>query len=293
MDVLAKGSIELRLRDTWDWVLLGASTSNVIMQLALKPVGYGVAESVVDSGNVMLHPIKRLRTTLSYLAVAIYGTDEEKERFRREVDVSHRYVHSAPGAAVKYNAFDPELQLWVAACLYQGFVLGHEALQGPLDEASADAIYAEAVTLGTTLQVKPDMWPPNREAFEEYWTTGLGRTEIDDFTRAYFWRLLDLEMLPRWQRLRPRVALNHFINIGFLPAELREQMRVEWSDSDQARFERLFRAIGRVSRFQPRWVREFPLNLLMWDLRRRIRRGKPMIGTMAPIIEVTPGVCPM
>lgn len=293
MAVLAKRSTDLHLRDTWDWIAIGGATSNVIMQLALKPVGYGVAESVVDSGNVLMHPVKRLRTTLSYLAVAVLGTEKEKELYRLEVDASHRYVHSVPGADVKYNAFDPELQLWVAACLYQGFALSYELLRGPLDENSADAIYAEAVTLGSTLQVRPDQWPVDREAFDKYWTVGLENTEIDDFTRAHLWQLVNLEMLPRWQRLRPLVSLSTFFTAGFLPPELRVQMRMDWTDRDQSRFERLFRLLGPVSRIQPRFVREFPLNLLMWDLRRRIRRGKPLIGTSSPTREVKPGVCPM
>ena len=46
------------------------SAANVIMQLGWREVGYGVVESSVDSGNVMLHPWKRLRTTISYLVVA-------------------------------------------------------------------------------------------------------------------------------------------------------------------------------------------------------------------------------
>lgn len=47
-----------------------AGPANVIMQLALPAVGYGVYESRVDSGNLFKHPLKRTRTTLSYLAVA-------------------------------------------------------------------------------------------------------------------------------------------------------------------------------------------------------------------------------
>jgi len=293
MAVIAKPSTALQLRDTWDWIAIGGATANVIMQLALKPVGYGVAESVVDSGNVLIHPLKRLRTTLSYLAVAVLGTDEEKALYRREVDISHRYVHSAPGAAVKYNAFDPELQLWVAACLYQGFALSYEILRGTLDESSADAIYAESATFATTLQVRPDKWPADRGAFDGYWNAGLERTEIDDFTRTHLWQLVNLEMMPRWQRLRPLVLLSRFFTAGFLPPELREQMHMEWSARDQSKFDRLFRMLGRFSRFQPRRTREFPLNLLMWDLRRRIRNDKPLIGTNSPRREVRPGGCPM
>ena len=40
------------------------------MQLARPGAGYGVMESRVESGRADRHPIKRARTTLTYLAVA-------------------------------------------------------------------------------------------------------------------------------------------------------------------------------------------------------------------------------
>ena len=51
-------------------VALLAGPANVIMQLARPGVGYGVKESRVESGRVDRHPIKRARTTFTYLAVA-------------------------------------------------------------------------------------------------------------------------------------------------------------------------------------------------------------------------------
>ena len=50
-----------------------APAANVIMQLSLPGVGYGVLESPVDSGNVYKHPFKRARTTGTYLAAATLG----------------------------------------------------------------------------------------------------------------------------------------------------------------------------------------------------------------------------
>ena len=47
-----------------------AGAANVIMQLASPGVGYGVMESRVESGRIDRHPIKRARTTFTYLAVA-------------------------------------------------------------------------------------------------------------------------------------------------------------------------------------------------------------------------------
>src|SRR3712207_8541888 len=55
-----------------------AGPANVIMQLARPGVGYGVLESRVESGRVDLHPIKRARTTFTYLAVASRGTEDRK-----------------------------------------------------------------------------------------------------------------------------------------------------------------------------------------------------------------------
>lgn len=168
------------LRYAFDPLMLLGATANITMQLALRPVGYGVAESTVDSGNAFKHPVKRLRTTLSYLAVATLGTEEDRRRYREAVNTSHRQVVSAPGAKVKYNAFSTDLQLWVAACLYMGFVWGHEALHGPIPDDVAVDIYPAAAALGTTLQMPADMWPADREAFAAYWDEGLARCEIDD-----------------------------------------------------------------------------------------------------------------
>ena len=67
-------------------VALLAGPANVIMQLARPGVGYGVMESRVESGRVDRHPIKRARTTFTYLAVATRGSDEQKAAFRRAVN---------------------------------------------------------------------------------------------------------------------------------------------------------------------------------------------------------------
>ena len=57
---------------------LAAGGANVIMQLSRLPVGHGVATSTVESGRVDVHPIKRLRTTVSYLVIAMLGTPAER-----------------------------------------------------------------------------------------------------------------------------------------------------------------------------------------------------------------------
>lgn len=66
-------------------------------------------------GRLFSHPVKRTRTTVTYLAVAVLGTDDERKAYRRAVNKQRAQVRSTESSPVRYNAFDPGLQLWVAA----------------------------------------------------------------------------------------------------------------------------------------------------------------------------------
>lgn len=255
--------------------LLGG-TANIIMQLAQPGVGHGVVESTVDSGRLFLHPVKRTRTTLTYLAVVAIGTDEERRLYRHAVNTSHAQVRSTPTSPVSYNAFDQELQLWVAACLYRGFLDTHRMFVGRLNPDEDEALYQGCARLGTTLQLRPEQWPADRSAFEEYWSRELAKVSIDDTVREHLDLIVRLRYLPR-----PLSVLfgpvHRFIAAGYLPQPFREQMRLRWTARQQRRFDRMIRAIAITTRMLPRPVRRFPFNVVLWDMRRRIRKGHALV----------------
>jgi uncharacterized protein (DUF2236 family) len=255
-----------------------AGPANVIMQLSWPAVGYGVVESRVESGSAMKHPIKRSRTTFTYLAVAMLGTEEDRKVFRQAVNKQHVQVRpdESTRSPVDYNAMDPELQLWVAACLYYGFWDVYTRMHGPMDDATADAMYAYSSRMGTTLQVREDMWPADRAAFEVYWKEGLAKADIDDRVRRYLTSLANLENLPKWAR-RLSAKRTLFFTKGFLPPEIREQMHWTWSDEEEAKFNRHLKRLARIEPLLPSSVRLFPFNLMLRDLRRRVRKGKPLV----------------
>jgi uncharacterized protein (DUF2236 family) len=259
-------------------LLLGPA--NVIMQLARPGVGYGVLESRVDSGRVDLHPIKRARTTFTYLAVAGRGSDQQKAAFRRAVNKAHAQVYSTDESPVKYHAFDKDLQLWVAACLYKGAVDSYRTFVGEMDAETADRHYADGITLGTTLQVSPDMWPPDRAAFDEYWQRSLAQVHIDDTVREYLYpiavsRVRGVRLPEPLQRRSESLAL--LITTGFLPQRFRDEMQLHWDDRSQRRFDRLMSVLRVGTRLSPRFVRQFPFNVLLKDVDRRIRTGRPLV----------------
>jgi uncharacterized protein (DUF2236 family) len=261
-------------------IALLAGPANVIMQLARPGVGYGVMESRVASGRVDLHPIKRARTTFTYLAVATQGTDEQKAAFRRAVDGAHAQVYSTDESPVKYNAFDRDLQLWVGACLYKGALDVYRLFIGAMDEETAERHYREGMALGTTLQVPQDMWPTDRVAFDRYWQESLDKVHIDDAVREYLYpiaaaRVRGVKLPGPLRRLSESVAL--LITTGFLPQRFRDEMRLPWDVHKQRRFDRLIAVLRTVNRLMPRFVRQFPFNVLLKDLDWRIRTGRPLV----------------
>jgi uncharacterized protein (DUF2236 family) len=252
-----------------------AGTANVIMQLSRPPVGYGVLESPVESGQVMRHPVKRFRTTFTYLGVALLGSDSERAAYRAAVDGVHRQVRSRADSPVRYHAMDAELQLWVAACLYWGTADLYERMYGPLSDAAADELYAESSRFATTLQVRPSQWPADRAAFERYWDDALAEVSIDPPVREYLMKLVDRSYLPFPFNRTARFST--FVTTGFLPQRFRDEMKLPWSAADQRRFDRLMRRIGAIRRPLPEAVRVFPLNAFLFDLRRRLRAGRPLV----------------
>jgi len=261
-------------------IALLAGPANVIMQLARPGVGYGVMESRVESGRIDRHPIKRARTTFTYLAVATRGTDEQRQAYRKAVNRAHAQVYSTEDSPVSYNAFDPDLQLWVAACLYKGGVDVYRTFVGEMDDETADQHYRDGMSLGTTLQVPPELWPADRAAFDVYWQESLAKVHIDDAVREYLYpiavsRMKGVRLPPPLRNLSESLAL--LITTGFLPQKFRDEMRLDWNPVKQREFERLMGAIRLANNLAPPFVRAFPFNVLLHDLNWRIRTGRPLV----------------
>jgi uncharacterized protein (DUF2236 family) len=255
---------------------LALGGANVIMQLSRPSVGHGVAESTVESGSLYAHPVKRTRTTLGYIMIALFGTDHERDVIQNEVNRQHRSVRSSPESPVNYNAFDPELQLWVGACMYRGLEDAALFLYGDSSNEWLDSVYGHSARFATTLQVPVSMWPEHREAFEKYWSDALQHVAMDDTTRRFLYGIASLDFLPL--ALRVMFARPHrFMTTGFLPANFRDELGLEWSDRRQRAFTTMCAMLAQANRVLPRPAREFPWNVVLWDTRRRIRAGRPVV----------------
>ncbi|VEG51145.1 FadD27 [Mycolicibacterium aurum] len=262
--------------DAMDFWSFAAGAANVVMQLSRPGVGHGVAESKVESGNLMKHPWKRARTTFQYLAVAVMGSDDDRAAFRDAVNEAHRHVKSGPSSPVRYNAFDRELQMWVAACLFVGLEDTYQLLRGEMTPEQSEQFYLSSWTLGTTLQVTADQWPPTRAAFDDYWDSACELVTMDDVVRSYLTDLVDLRMISPVLALPFRPLLT-FLTAGFLAPVFRDALGLTWGSARQRVFERLFLTVALVNRFLPGFIRQGGSHVLLADVRRRVRRHRQLV----------------
>ena len=166
-------------------------------------------------------------------------------------------MHSI-GTSPAYNAFTPELQLWVAATLYESATHLHGLLYGPLDDDTADDIYREYSRLGTSLQVPPQLWPEDRAAFRRYWNEQLALLTTDAATRAVAHELLHSRTAPFWYRAA--LPLARLVTAGLLPPHVRELFDFPWSARRQRRFDRVLGGIRLIYPRLPRVLRHWPKN---------------------------------
>ena len=257
-----------------------AGPANVIMELARPGVGYGVAESRVESGRIDRHPIKRARTTFTYIAVASAGTDAQKAAFRRAVNGAHAQVYSTPDSPVPTTH-----SILTCSCGWRPASIRAASTSTAPSSARyrrrmPNGIYREGMSIGTTLQVPPEMWPADRAAFDKYWQESLEKVHIDDTVRDFLYPIAVSRVrgvrLPR-RIQQPMENFNLLITTGFLPQRFRDEMRLPWDAARQRRFDRLMAVLGVVNRMLPRILRQFPFNLTLWDLDRRIKTGRPLV----------------
>lgn len=240
-------------------LLLGAG-STVLLQLASRGVGHGVA----DHSTTLQRPLDRLRTTMTYVYAVTLGTPEEKKRIVRLVNKAHVPVRSET-----YNAFDPELQLWVAATLYRNGIEMYERIFGTLTDVDVERIYRQSAVYGTALQVEEGMWPATRAEFDTYWDGMIAIFEVDAKIRSFTRNLLTGGDAPT--PVRMVMPLQRFMTIGLLPQRMRDEFALPWTPRDQRRFDLFWKIFPPIYRAIPKGVRQLSATYYLRDMRRRMK----------------------
>jgi uncharacterized protein (DUF2236 family) len=248
-------------------ILLAAGARAILLQIADPSVARGVAEH----SDFAARPLDRLEGTLGYIYAVVFGSPAEVARARRIVGRAHAPVRSAvpsaDGSAPAYSAYDPDLQLWVAATVYDSAITMFERAFGPLPEEAAERIHRGYAVLGTALQVPEGRWPADRAAFRAYWEERVAILEpTADAQRVARTLLGGRGAPPAVRAVMPMVAL---VTAGLLPPRIRSGFGMRWDARLERRFARALGVILAVNRLLPRAVREAPRTVITRRYRRR------------------------
>ncbi len=209
-------------------------------------------------------PLDRLNGTLAYMLGIVYGDRAEMQHVADVVRSIHRGV-TGPG----YSANDPNLQVWVAATLYESTTLLYEHIFGPFPDEQRTVLLREYGTLATALGCPVSRWPADAAAFRAYWDGMIDTLEVSDAARTIAHDLLYSSNIPLL--LRPMLPAQRLASIGLLPSRIRSGFGLAWTPARQRVLDVSLGFLRRTYPYVPRPVRHVGVTLYLRDLHRRRR----------------------
>ena len=237
-----------------DAVLILGGARAILLQVADPTIAAGVAEHS-DFAN---HPLERLHNTLTFAYAVVLGTDADAERVAGFVNRAHVPVDKGE---------DADLQLWVAATLYDTAALVHEVVYGAPDDELADDVYREYERLGTSLQMPASLWPAGRGDFDEYWSERIRGLDVTDDARRIARDLFHPVTAPRW--LRSALPLARLLTIDLLPKPVRKAYRFRHGPIRRWKARQAWRVIRLIALLLPARVKSWPARHYLAQLRRK------------------------
>lgn len=232
-------------------ILLAGGGRALLLQLAHPAVARGVAEH----SRFATDPTDRLLGTVGYLYTLAFGTDDQISQVARRVGGAHRGVRSTDEPD-SYDARDTDLQLWVAATLYETTVVMYELAWGALPDEVDELVYRQSARIGTTLGMPAHLWPESRRAFRVYWNEQLATLDVKAPARLVAKQLLRPDR-PQ-PRLRPILPLVRIVTAGLLPERIRSGYGVTWTPRLEAQYQRRLGLLLGTYRLLPRALRTLP-----------------------------------
>src|SRR5207253_6242083 len=145
-------------------VLFGGARA-LLMQAAHPLVIAGARET----GFYERNPWKRLERTLQLTYTITFGTRAQAEEAAERINTVHRGVHGIdPVTGKPYDALDPELLLWVHACLVDSALLFEQLTVGALDQEGRQRFHEEQMLAAEMLLLPRERIPPTVAELRAY-----------------------------------------------------------------------------------------------------------------------------
>lgn len=212
--------------------VVALSGPRALLMMAAHPVafeGFFMATGSLDD------PYTRLRRTAEVMDAVAWRSRAEADRKTGRVRAMHAKARGTlPRAAgpfpagTPWAADDPELLLWIVACLVDSAVLVYERYVTGLGAAERDAYWADYRVIGRLFGLADADMPPTWSDFKAYMNDML-RSDALHVTPTAREVGIDVVLRPPVPlRVRPLVELANFITVGLLPAKVRRGYGFSW-----------------------------------------------------------------
>lgn len=232
-------------------VLFGGARA-LLMQAAHPLVLAGARQT----GFYERDPWKRLERTLQLTFTITFGTRREAMEAVRRINVVHQDVHGIdPVTGLAYDAMDPDLLLWVHACLVDSQLLFERLTVGKLDDEGRERYHREQMLGAELLGLHRGRIPPSVSGLgayvDEVVASGILRVTEDTLKVAHLIRSPPPDV--PWRPVLRQVAWWAFAT---LPEPLRAEYGVAWSSLKELRLRTSLRSLKLLRPLLPGRLRE-------------------------------------
>jgi uncharacterized protein (DUF2236 family) len=212
--------------------VVALSGPRALLMMAAHPVafeGFFMATGALDD------PYVRLRRTAGVMDTIAWGPRAEADRQTRRVRAMHAKARGVLprdagrfAAGTPWAADDPELLLWIVACLADSAVLVYDRYVTGLDAAQRDAYWRDYRVVGRLFGLRESDMPQSWAEFEDY-RAGMLRSGDLHVTPTAREVGIDVVLRPPVPlKIRPLVELANVITVGLLPRAIRRGYGFSW-----------------------------------------------------------------
>lgn len=210
-------------------VLFGGARA-LLMQAAHPLVVAGANQTAMYERN----PWKRLQRTLILTYTLTFGTKAEAHAAADKINEVHTRINGTdPVTGKRYDALDPELLLYVHACLVDSAILFEQLTVGKLDDAGRQRFHEEQMLAAELCLVPRAMIPGTWQALRA-WLADFedrGELQVTEGARRVLHLFFDPPEEAEW---RPVLRGVSRLAYGTLPEGIREMYGVPFGSTKQA-----------------------------------------------------------
>lgn len=181
------------------------------------------------TGFYQRDPWKRLQRTLALTYAITFGTEAEARAAAASINAVHRTVHGIDEVTgLPYDAFDPDLLLWVHASLVDSALLFERLTVGRLDDGGRQRFHEEQMLAAELLELPRSHIPATVADLREYVESVVGddTLRVTDASREVAGMFRSPPEDAEW---RPVLRAVSWWGFGTLPEPVRTEYGVRWN----------------------------------------------------------------